>query len=127
MGKTRYVYAHGKRILVETAAPKSHMRAKRRKPFKVQWFRYPTWWIEVLRKAHGPARLLAPIILAEAFKREYIGGDIVLSSELTNMPPTTRKRAAKELVELGLIALEQNGNRAPIVTTVCFRKPKTNE
>ena len=78
----------------------------------------------MLHNAGAGARLLALIILAEAFKREYMGGDIVLSAEVTKMPPTTRRRAAKEMVELGLITVEQAGNnRAPIVTTVHFNDP----
>jgi hypothetical protein len=54
----------------------------------------------------------------EAFKREHIGGDIVLSSEVTRMPQTTRRRVAKELVKLGLIDIEQIGNGAPVVTGI---------
>ena len=97
MGKTQYVYspALGKRIAVESDTTQVAARKRKRKPFKVEWFKYPTWWIEALRKASAGAHLLAPIILAEAFKREYIGGDIVLSSELTKMPPTTRKTGGK--------------------------------
>jgi hypothetical protein len=128
MGKIRYVHRHGKRIAVETYYPPgaAPARARKRKPFKVKWFKFPAWWIEVLHNAGAGARLLAPIILAEAFRRKYIGGDIVLSSEVTKMPPTTRKRAAKELVELGLITVEQNGNRAPTVVAVHFSRPKTD-
>jgi hypothetical protein len=118
MGRTRYVYRHGKRIAVETYTPPGEKHRRTRKPFKVNWFKFPAWWVEVLHKAGAGARLLAPIILAEAFKREYIKGDIVLSSEVTRMPRTTRKRAAEELVKLGLITVERNGNRALTVTAV---------
>jgi hypothetical protein len=117
MGKTRYVYKHGKRIAIEAYTPPGKHQRKR-KPFKVSWFKFPAWWIEVLHKAGAGGRLLAPIILAEAFKRDYIKGDIVLSSEVTKMPRTTRKRAVEELVKLGLITVERNGNRALTVTAI---------
>jgi hypothetical protein len=55
---------------------------------------------------------LAHVILFEDFKRKQIGGDIVLSSEVTGMRSQTRVRAAKELVQLGLITLRQNGKEA---------------
>jgi hypothetical protein len=123
MGKTRYAYspALGRHVKVETKQPPP--RKRKRKPFKVSWFKFPAWWIEVLHKAGAGARLLAPIILAEAFKRAYIKGDIVLSSEVTKMPPTTRRRAIRDLVRLGLIAVEQNGNGAPIVVAIHHNKP----
>jgi hypothetical protein len=125
MGKTGYVYRDGKRILVETLTPTPPRPRQKRKPFKGEWFKFPGWWVEVLRGASGPARLLAMIVLEEAFKREHIGGDIVLSSEVTRMPQTTRRRAAKELVKLGLIAIEQIGNGAPVVTGINKREGAT--
>ena len=84
------------------------MPKRKRKPFKAIGSNSRAWWIEVLQdaSASGSAYQLALIVLAEAFKRAYIGGDVVLSSEVTRMPHTTRKRAAKELVELGLISVE---------------------
>jgi hypothetical protein len=124
MGKPRYAYspALGRRVAVKSATPPEQPR--KCKPFKVKWFKHPAWWIEVLRDASAGAHLLASIVLAEAFRRKYIKGDIVLSSEMTKMPPTTRKRAAKELVELGLITVEQNGNRAPTVTAIHLQQSK---
>jgi hypothetical protein len=55
---------------------------------------------------------LALIILIEAFKREQIGGEIVLSLEVTGMYRNTRARAAAELVRLGLIAIRREGREA---------------
>ena len=126
MGKTQYAYspALGRRVAVKSATPPKQLQKRERKPFKVKWFKHPAWWIEVLREASAGAHLLASIVLAEAFRRKYIKGDIVLSSEMTKMPPTTRKRAAKELVELGLITVEQNGNRAPTVTSIHLQQSK---
>jgi hypothetical protein len=123
MGKTQYAYspALGRRVKIGIVKSKKP-RKRKRKPFKVNWFKFPTWWIEVLHHAGTGARLLAPIILAEAFKREHIGGNIVLSSEVTKMPQTTRRRAARELVKLGLITIAQIGNGAPIVTGVNKRR-----
>ena len=66
------------------------------------------------------------IVLEEAFKREHMRGDIVLSSEVTRMPQTTRRRAAKELVKLGLITIEQIGNGAPVVTGINKREGATH-
>jgi hypothetical protein len=127
MGKTRYAYspALGRHVAVGSVIPTKHQPKRKRKPFKVNWVKLPAWWVEVLRGASGPARLLAMEILIEAFKREHIKGNIVLSSEVTKIPQTTRRRAAKELVELGLIAIEQIGNRAPVVTGINKRQGAT--
>jgi hypothetical protein len=59
---------------------------------------------------------LAHRIILEAHKRKRIGGEIVLSAEVTGMPRATRWRAIKDLVRLGLIEIEQNGHAAPRVT-----------
>ena len=124
MSKTRYVYRHSKRILVETYTPPGPKHRRKHKPFKVNWFKFPAWWIEVLHNAGAGARLLALIVLAEAFTREYIKGDIVLSAAVTKMPRTTRKRAVEELVKLGLITVERNGNQALMVTSIQRAAPR---
>jgi hypothetical protein len=56
---------------------------------------------------------LALAILWEAFKdRNRSGGKVVtLSTEVTQMPRNTKIRAAQELAEFGLIAIEQRGNQ----------------
>src|SRR5262249_13027793 len=61
---------------------------------------------------------LALTILLEDFRREYCGGEIVLSAHTTRMPSATRSRAARELVELGLVKLKQTGRGALRVTWV---------
>jgi hypothetical protein len=50
--------------------------------------------------------------LVEAFKREQIGGEIVLSTQITGMRRNTRMRAIAELVERGLIRVRQEGREA---------------
>ena len=42
----------------------------------------------------------------------------MLSAVVTKMSQTTRRRAVRELVELGLIAVKQVGNGAPTVTAI---------
>jgi hypothetical protein len=121
---TRYVWRHGKRIEVETMNL-DHLvppRKRKRKPFKAHWVQMPRWWLEVLQCASASAHQLALVVLAEEFKRRHIGGEVVLSSEVTRMPHSTRRRAANELAGLGLINVEWNGKRAGTVSKVCFNK-----
>jgi hypothetical protein len=122
-----YVLRHGKRIAVEImptpGAPPARRKLKQR-PFKAQWIQVPRWWLEVLQDASASAHQLALIILAEAFKRQYVRGGVMLSSEVTKMPHSTRRRAAKELIRLGLIVVEWNGKRAGTVSTINFNKKR---
>ena len=126
MGKIKYVYSPGlgKRIAAEVCPPLKQPPKHKRKPFKTEYVQFPGWWIERLCKAKGSTILLALIILAEAFKREHVGGDIVLSSAVTKMPRTTRMQAVKELVELGLIVTSQRGHQAAVVSHVNYDYPK---
>jgi hypothetical protein len=55
---------------------------------------------------------LALVILAEDFKRKNVGGEVVLSSWVTEMPRCTKMRAANELVDLGLIKIVKDGKHA---------------
>jgi hypothetical protein len=55
---------------------------------------------------------LALTIQLEAFKCGQIGGEIILSTETTGMPSSTRARAVDELVKLGLIKVKRNGKHA---------------
>ena len=51
-------------------------------------------------------------ILREAYKRQYTGGEMVLSAATTGMPQLTRRyQAVKEMVELGLIRTKQDGKK----------------
>jgi hypothetical protein len=113
---TSYVTAHGKRIAVETLPSKTPAPG-RRKPFKVEWVKLPYYWIERLDRSKSANTFkLANHILREAYKREQIGGDIILSTEVTGLPRQSRSRAIKEMVKLKLIEVEQCGNRAFRVT-----------
>jgi hypothetical protein len=112
----RYVLRDGKRIEVVSLDPPQPKKT-RRKAFEVEFVKVPVSWVKALRGSNGAAYQLAWAILCEAFKREHMGGAIVLSSAVTGMRPTTRKRAIKELERLGLIRIEQqHGNQAPRVS-----------
>jgi hypothetical protein len=70
-------------------------------------------WAKALQQSRSANTYrLAHTILFEAFKREQVGGEIVLSTEVTGMPSSTRVRAAEELVELGLIKVSRQGKQA---------------
>jgi hypothetical protein len=66
-------------------------------------------WIMALEGANADssAYKLALRLLAEAFKCSQVGGDVVLSSQVTGMPRSSKSRAAKELQRLGLIRTER--------------------
>jgi hypothetical protein len=92
-------------------------KRNRRRVFKPGWVRLPMSWLEALERSTSvSAYRLAGRILVEAFKREQSGGEIVLSTETTGMPRSTRARAVDELIKLGLIKIKQNGNHAIRVT-----------
>jgi hypothetical protein len=114
-----YVIRHGRRIEVDTLNT-GQTPKRRRKAFEVKFVKVPLQWITALSqtKSLGTWRL-AMVILAEAFRRKHMGGEIVLSSQVTRIPNTTRQRAARELASLGLIQLEiPPGKRAFKVLTV---------
>ena len=118
----RYVVSHGRRIAVETldlgTTPK---KKKRHKPFRAEWVKLPLHWAEALRRSKSANTYhLALAILFEAFRRKHVGGEIVLSTVLTRMQRCTKMRAARELARLGLIQIDQNGQKAfrvSIITT----------
>lgn len=100
---------------------------RKRKPFTTEWIKFPTGWIEALRNANASAYRLALVILAESFKREVLGGDVVLSAAVTGMTHCARRRATQELVDLGLIVVEQAGKRAPTVIHICRERKTVRE
>src|SRR5438128_1771346 len=111
---------HDKHIEIETLETKA---PKKRKLFvsRWKWIKLPRHWVSSLAgaKSAGSTYELAIIILIEAFKRKPIGRKLILTSKATNwMPTTTRKRAVKELVELGLIQIEQDSHKAPTVSHI---------
>jgi hypothetical protein len=119
----KYVYRHGKRIAVDTINPVAP--AKKRKPFAVDFVKLPDLWIERLKYSKSPGTFkLAHWILKERFRRQYVGGEIVLSTEATRLSRKVRFKAVKELIGLGLIEIEQNGNQAVRVTSIIEREEK---
>ena len=91
---------------------------KERKPFRSKFIQVPSFWREVLRGASGATHDLALAVLDEKHKRDYLGGDIVLSAEVTGMRKTTRKRATQDMVGRGLFEVDQLGHAAPRVTSI---------
>ena len=103
-------------ILIENLlqqTSRSKRQALTTKPtFETEWVKFPLTWHKALHRAKsaGSTYDLAHTILFEAFRREHIGDEIVLSARLTGMSKNTRIRAAKALADLGLIELCQTGN-----------------
>ena len=118
-GKSERVWDKKYRKWIEVVRldpPDGGLRRKKRKPFKIDWVKLPNFWIERLERCRRLGTYkLALRILREAYKRQYTGGDVVLSAAATGLPQTTRRRAVKEMVELGLIRTKQDGNKAPTV------------
>jgi hypothetical protein len=94
--------------------PAKKERRKSRQPaFEPRWVKLPLRWIKALRRSRSASTYqLALTILVEAFKKEQIGREIVLSTEVTGMPSSSRTRAVAELIELGMIRIKQNGKQA---------------
>jgi hypothetical protein len=116
-----YVYRHGKRIAVDTI--NTTMPTRKRKPFAVCFVQLPDYWIQQLQKSNSPGTFkLAHSILKEAFRRQHVGGEIVLSTEVTGLSRKVRWRAVKKLVKLGLIEIEQNGNQTTGVISIIKRE-----
>jgi hypothetical protein len=96
---------------------------RRRQPFRAAWVRLPAMWISKLEQSRSVGTFkLALRILKEAFKRKHIGGEIVLSRKVTGLPSSTTTRAAKELANLGLIQIQQNGNKAIRVVNLLLKE-----
>jgi hypothetical protein len=123
---TRYVERRDpngniQRIAVVDGDHHASPKKRKRDPFKAQWVKLPMRWVEALRKSKSAATCqLAMVILFEAFKCEQVGGEIVLSATTTGMPGSTRRRAARGLVRLGLITTEQNGKGALRVSMIHY-------
>jgi hypothetical protein len=100
------------------------IRLKRKhQPFKTEWVRLPALWIARLEQSNSVSTYkLAHRILSEAFKRDHVGGEIVLSGKVTGLPCSTTARAAGELAMLGLIQIQQSGNKARRVTPLLLEE-----
>src|SRR6516162_11419909 len=105
---------HGRRIEVVTINPDPSPALKRRRKSFEPWFvKLPRHWISALRRSKSAHTWeLAVIILWETFKDKRGTGEVILSNRVTDMPASTRQRAARELVELGLITLVEEQTRA---------------
>jgi len=112
----------GRRIAIDTINTATPAR-KKWKPFEVSFVKLPKFWIDRLRHARKVSTVtLAHVILREWFKHQQLGGEIVLSTEVTGLARQVRARAVNELRELGLIETEQNGNQAVRVTSIIERE-----
>ena len=99
--------------------PRKQKRKCKPHRFETRWVKLPSRWVRALRQSKSASTYrLAHTILFEAFKHEQVGGEIVLSMEVTKMPGSTRKRATKELVRLGLIRVSQHGRQAVRVISI---------
>jgi hypothetical protein len=96
-------------VTLDTGSPRRKCKA-----FKALWVKLPAYWIERLEQSsRSDTFKLAHRILMEAHKRKHVGGEIILSFEVTRISNrTVRARAIKTLVDLELIEIEQQGNRA---------------
>jgi hypothetical protein len=102
------------------------IRLKRKhQPFNAEWVRLPGIWINTLEQSRSVGTFkLAHRILREAFKRQHVGGQIVLSRKVTGLPSSTTVRAARELTRLGLIQIQQSGNQAIRVVNLFLKEVK---
>jgi hypothetical protein len=120
----QYVMRDGKRIEVETLELKKPR--KKHKPFKATWARLTKHWSDQLEQAHGMATYrLAHRVLHEAFKRQVVGGSVILSEEVTGLPHTSRRRAIEDMLRLQLFNIAQKGKRAAVVTELLLGNGET--
>jgi hypothetical protein len=107
MGGASYVVRHGRRVEVVTVNP-GVVAPKRQKAFEARWVKLPRRWINGLaRSTSVNTYRLAHLILMEAYRDKRGNGRINLSTQVTGIPGSTRRRAARELAQLGLITLEE--------------------
>ena len=110
-----YVMRHGRRIAVITKKfEASRSKPKPKKSFWAKWVRLPRHWISGLGQSKSANTYrLALLILLAAYEDKRGTGEVVLSTKLTgDMSRETRRRAAQELVALGLITLKGEGSKA---------------
>jgi hypothetical protein len=107
-GLGRYV-----RIISETKpeAAVQHKWEKQKKPFKAKFVQVPRRWLKALQRSRSASTYqLALKILLKRF--ESGDDEVKLSSAMAEMPRSTRRRAAQELVKLGLIKVRHGGKEA---------------
>jgi len=113
-----YIMRHGRRIAIVTVNPDVASKARRKPRRRAQWVKLPRHWITSLRRSRSTSTLqLAHTILLATYERKDAGGELTLSSKVvTHMSRWSKVRAARELAELGLIRITQEGKGAPRVT-----------
>jgi len=120
-----HVIRDGKRIKVDELEHKTPARKKRR-PFKAPWARLTKHWSDQLEQARGMATYrLAHRVLHEVFKRQVIGGSVILSAEVTGLQHTSRRRAIEDMLRLRLFNIAQKGNQAAVVTELLLGNGET--
>jgi hypothetical protein len=111
-----HIIRGGKRIELDVLEPKAPAR-KKRAPCKAPWARLTKHWSDQLEQARGMATYrLAHRVLHEAFKRQVIGGSVILSEAVTGLRHTSRRRAIEDMLRLQLFNIAQQGKRAAVVT-----------
>jgi hypothetical protein len=104
-----YVMRRGRRIEVVTINPDVTPK-QRYKAFEPRFIKVPRHWISALGRSRSPNTYrLAMLILCEAFRNKRRNGEVTLSTATTGMPRNTKARAARELADLGLIRLKEDG------------------
>jgi hypothetical protein len=119
---TEYDTRHGRTFAVGEIETPYHK--SKRKQFKLEWTKLPLSWLPRLHQSRRTETYkLAHIILVEAIKCQYWGGEITLSTEVTGMTRSTKLRAARELARLGLVKIIRDGNKAlRVIPLLYFRK-----
>ena len=120
-----HVNRSGKRIELDVLEPKTSARKKRAR-FEATWARLPRYWSDQLEQARGMTTYrLAHRVLHEAFKRQIIGGSVILSAEVTGLRHTSRRRAIEDMLRLRLFNIAQKGNQAAVVTELLLGNGET--
>jgi hypothetical protein len=93
----------------------------KRQAFEPKWVKFPTRWMRALRKSTSVRTYqLAVVILVEELKQRPLGREVVLTSQVTGMPRSSSRRATTDLVKLGLIEVQQEGQQAVRVLRVHY-------
>jgi hypothetical protein len=112
---TQFVHRHGKRIEVEVIYPASRPTRRRRKDTFVQ---VPLMRAASMAKATKTTKAMVwLVVLYEWWANK--GRPFTLSNKKLagyGVTHDTKRRALRELEAAGLITVEQNGKRAPVVT-----------
>ena len=107
-----HVMRQGRRIEVEPVPMPGIEKKKRRKSFRAFWVKLPRSWITALRRTRSVHTYeLAHTILLVAYERQT--DTVALSGEATLwMSRETKRRAARELEEFGLVQVKGEGCQA---------------